>query len=144
MKRCPKCGKQFKDDSMFCDYCGTELQSIEVTPKAKQAKQYDIEMLEMQLELLKAKKLKMFISGLVMLTLGLTALIISIFVILSIRVDTYEFERLLLLYVFGFGCGAILTQAGVILLIVQAAVFPKKISNRERIIRESKYSNNNR
>ena len=33
MKICPKCGKEFDDDTRFCSACGTELLSPDSCPK---------------------------------------------------------------------------------------------------------------
>lgn len=104
-------------------------------------KTYNIELLRSQLSSLRANRLTFAIVGSAMLSVGLTLFIVALVVLLSGVVEPNA-ATFALWVVLGISFGWVLIIVGISFLIVQAAAFAKRISNRVQII--STYESNNR
>ncbi len=163
MKRCPQCQKEYGDEVQFCQECGKKLVKVDACPKCgreidpaaqfcpycghslkEEVKgkytQEDIEKLKRERENLIKKKNNMKIAGSILLGVGIFVTVACLIVLIVNSVlfrDTWWCITLIVLSSIGLVLGAdALIPVGVILLIVQSAVFTKKISNRERTIQE--------
>ena len=164
MKRCPKCHAEFGDGATFCEYCGVKLVKPCVCPNCGAEVSDDaafcpkcgkpinevvsavevhndeakIEQYKRELVSLRSKKISMLISGACLLTIGAVLFFLFIALLLNLPLEgSPEYIRLYSLYVFLIILGELMLDAGIALMIVAGAVFSKKISNRERAIRES-------
>ena len=132
---CPECGKEIENDAVFCPYCGHNLKTDSETSHTKG----DIEKYRRELDNLKRKKHNMKVGGAICLGVGLAILVLSIvgLVFYSVNFDESASHIAMLVFsVIGVCVGCCIPPFGVILLVVQSAVFTKKISNREQAIRE--------
>ena len=133
---CPECGKEIDGDEKFCPHCGVDLvkKNNELHTKAEIEKYRD------ELRNLKNKKRGMLIAGLILLILGVIMFVGCVVGLVFTSVNFDEsglYIAIIVLTSIGILLsGNILVPIGIILLIVQAAVFTKKISNRERAIKE--------
>lgn len=141
---CPHCGAETNDGASFCPKCGKALAAVE-PPKVVQenmrvAKQdYERSKLEAEIAAYRRRKIGMIIPGSILLGLGVTLFIV--FIVLLTRLD-YSDQRFVKAYVFLI-LGVIFTQlmavAGTALLVVQGAVYGRKISNRQRLLDEARF-----
>ena len=133
---CPKCGMEIDPSAQFCPHCGHSLKE-EVKSKYTQA---DIDKLKREHENLIKKQKNMKIWGSILLGFGIFLFVACLIVLIvnSVNfVDTWWCITLITLSAFGLVVGGdVLAPIGIIMLVVQAAVFTKKISNREKAIRE--------
>lgn len=163
MKRCPKCHAEFGDGATFCEYCGAKLVKPCVCPHCGEEVSDDaafclkcgkpinevvsavevhkdeakIEQYKRELVSLRSKKISMLIIGACLLAIGLTMFIVFIALIVKTSINNPGLLGKYYLYMFLAVFGALILDAGVALMIVAGAVFSRKISNRERAIRES-------
>ena len=147
-RTCPHCGNTVPDDAIYCPKCGKSVDSVEpvasnIAPavQSNRPKLDDATIAQYKRELssLKTRKLTLTILGSIFLTVGLS-LCILFFVLASRELDRQinenDFNTLYITYIFLAIVFELMTDAGIALLIIQAAVFTKKISNRERAINE--------
>ena len=143
---CPHCGEPVQDDAVFCSKCGKAIDSVEpvssyIEPSAPSSKVVDdatIQQYKREIESYKSKRLTFLILGAIFLTVGLVLTIV--FMSLYIKaidkgVDSGNLSTAYL-YLFLAVVFELMTDAGIAFLIIQGAVFGRKISNRIRAIEE--------
>ena len=143
-RTCPHCGTLVPDEAIFCSKCGKSVDEIEEVTSGTN----DIQVVEKKLdcgtiaqykreiEAYKTKRVTMTIIGSALLTIGLVFFILCIYWLSRIDLDTSDaYSQYMALF-----CGIVFSElavdAGIALLIIQAAVFTKKISNREKAIHD--------
>ena len=138
---CPHCGAVTHDDSAYCPSCGRPLvpeeekKVAEVYTEAAK-KDYELTKLQRELTSYRSRKTGMAIAGSILLGLGATLFTVCMILLINLDYDSYSFVSLYLLLIFGLVITELMIDAGIVLLIVQSAVFNKKISNRQRAIEE--------
>lgn len=133
---CPECGKPISRDAAYCPHCGHNL----ANEKRSQYTIDDISKYRSELVNLKKKKKGLFIGGLVTLIVGLVFMFgfLALAIDFTIKVAEGNETAIAIACVvvgwLGFVGNIAVVTLGIILLIVQASVFTKKISNREKAI----------
>ena len=144
-RKCPHCGADVEDDAIFCSKCGKAIDAveeaastIEPAPTTRTVDDATIAQYKKELASYKSKRLTFLILGSIFLTVGivLTIVFFSLYVKeVDKAIDSGKFTTIYL-YLFLAVVFELMTDAGIALLIVQGAVFGKKISNRQRAIDE--------
>jgi len=147
-RACPKCGQLVNDEVLYCPKCGQAIDGdvIDIRPvpeKVVERKkpEVNVERLESEIANYRRRKRGMTIAGSILLGIGsgLFTLFLILIVNLPEKVNDPGFVNLYLFYIFGLVITELMIDAGIVLLIVQSAVFNKKIGNRQRLIDEAKY-----
>ena len=135
---CPHCGAEVSEGAMFCAKCGKPVNEV-VSAEQVRTESSKIEQYKRELAAYKSKKASLLITGSILLAVGLTMFILFLVLFnnLVYTESDYDLVSKGYLYIFFAVVGELVLDAGVALMIVAGAVFSKKISNRERIIRES-------
>ena len=90
-----------------------------------------------ELEGYRARRMTFIILGSIFLTVGLILFIVfTTLMIKSVEKDPTVYPSTYFLYLFLMVISELMLDAGIVFLIIQGAVFAKKISNRERAIQE--------
>lgn len=144
---CPHCGAEAQDDAVFCPKCGKALDSRDeptsenIVQEVASSRKVDSKLIEQykkEIAIYRARKTGFIIAGSILLSLGVTLFIVFIALLTKkveqdpniVSISTYY------LYLFLIVVFELMADAGIALLIIQAAVFNKKISNREQAIRD--------
>ena len=144
-RTCPHCGAAVEEEAVFCSKCGKAIDAvepvasvIESTPTARKVDDATIAQYKKELAIYRSRKMTMLTLGLIFLTVGLVLCIVFFSLGVKSIEDNVNSGNIGTGYVFIFLAVIfeLMTDAGIALLIVQGAVFGKKISNRERAIAE--------
>lgn len=143
---CPHCGAPVEEEAIFCSKCGKAIDStpgvasvIEPKPAANKVSSETIERYKREIVSLKGKRTTFLTLGSIFLPVGLALCIL--FIVLAVRsIETSNpgsvaVNRYVLFMLLGV-LFELVTDAGIVFLILSGAVFGKKISNRERAIEE--------
>lgn len=144
---CPHCGASVEEDAIFCSKCGKAIDSVEpvasfIEQSPSTSKVIDnatIQKYKREIQSYKSSRMTFLILGLIFLIVGLTLTIV--FISLYIKevdkmVASDDFSSTMILYLFLGVIFELLTDVGIAFLIIQGAVFGRKIANRERAIQE--------
>lgn len=145
-RKCPHCGANVEIDATYCSRCGKAVDAVErvasvITPSSptsnKKVTSSTIEQYKKEIAEYRSKRITLVTIGSILLAVGLVLTIV--FFYLGVRATPTSgdpFTNTSIMY-FLFGVlFELVTDAGIALLIVSAAVFGKKIANRQRIIDE--------
>lgn len=146
-RTCPRCGESIQDDVTYCPRCGMSINGrepvasfINQSPSISQvADDATIQKYKREIEILRPRRTTFLILGLIFLIIGITLTIV--FISLYVKeidkvIDSDNFSSKMMLYLFLGVIFELMTDAGIVFLIIQGAVFGRKISNRERAIAE--------
>ena len=128
---CPKCGKDIEQGEQFCPFCGFDL-SKEGELKREREK---IDKYRNELKNLSRKKTNFLAAGWLCFGVGLFVFILCL-VVLIINAKNDGAAWIIVFSSIGLSLSDLVLDVGIILIIVGYAVFSKKISNREKAIRE--------
>lgn len=142
---CPQCGSEIPDDSSFCPRCGKNLNEIETPVSFSRQENVNvvddatIERYKREIEVYKVRRRTFLILGSIFLTVGLVLFIL--FTVLMINtankmVEGNYYDSLYVTYIFLMILSEFILDAGIVFMIIQGAVFGRKIANRERAIQE--------
>ena len=144
-RTCPHCGAAVEEEAVYCSKCGKAVDavaemssSIEPSPTVRKVDDATIEQYKRELASYKSKKITFLVLGSVFLTVGIVLTIVFFYLYvkaIDVGVDSGNLSSAYL-YLFLAVVFELMTDAGIALLIVQGAVFGKKISNRIRAIQE--------
>ena len=140
---CPKCGKSIDRDALYCPHCGHNLSR----ERKKSFTSDDITRYRGELANLKTKRKALFIGGLVTFIVGIVffLLCLGLMINFSIKIGEGAFSSTtdenisiatLVISCIGITFNTLVFGAGIIMLIIQKAVFAKRIENREKAIAE--------
>lgn len=144
-RTCPHCGAAVEDDAVFCSKCGKAIDavaemssSIEPSITVRKVDDATIAQYKREIAAYKSKKLTMMIMGLIFLMVGLVLCIVFFSLGIKSIDETIDSGNIGTGYTFIFLAVVfeLMTDAGIALLIIQGAVFGRKIANRERAIEE--------
>ena len=137
---CPSCGKEVDSDATFCPHCGFNLRDV----KSSKHTNDEIEKNKRELKNLKERKKTLKIAGALTLVTGivLLAAAIALLIIFIVKLTQAQPDQVALPIVMIVLSGIsipfdiVAIVYGIIMLVVQVAVFSKKIENRENAIAE--------
>ena len=145
-RTCPHCGAAVEEEAVYCSKCGKAVDavaemssSIEPSPTVRKVDDATIEQYKRELASYRTKRTTFLILGSIFLTVGLALTIVFMYLYINNVYsggDPDNFISKAYLYLFLAVVFELMTDAGIALLIVQGAVFGKKISNRIRAIQE--------
>ena len=143
-RTCQHCGALVDDEAVFCSKCGKAVDEIQevvsdINSSRVEEKNLDsatIAQYKREIASYKSKRITMTVLGSVLLTLGLVFFILCIYWVSQMDFDAPDTSNQYMALWCGIVFSELAIDAGIALLIIQAAVFTKKISNRERAIDE--------
>lgn len=142
---CPHCGAELTEDAIFCSRCGKSVNSNEVVSSViapKESSNVDnktIERYKREIAIYRAKRKTFLILGSIFLGVGLTLFILFTSLMITTAdkmVQGNYYDSLYVTYIFLMILSELILDVGIVFMIIQGAVFAKKIANRERIINE--------
>lgn len=142
---CPHCGAELTEDAIFCSRCGKSVNSSEVvssviTPKeSSNVDNKTIEQYKREIEIYRVRRKTFLILGSIFLGVGLTLFIVFTSLMISTAdkmVQGNYYDSLYITYLFLMILSELILDVGIVFMIIQGAVFGRKIANRERIINE--------
>ena len=146
-RTCPHCGESIQDDATYCPRCGMSVNGrepvasfIDPSPSTSQvADDATIQQYKREIVSLRSRRITFLVLGLIFLIVGiaLTIVFISLYVKeIDKVIGSDKFSSTMMLYLFLAVIFELMTDAGIVFLILQGAVFARKITNRERAIAE--------
>ena len=144
--RCPQCGSDIPDDSAFCPRCGKNL-NVDRTPisfagtsdTTNVVDDATIERYKREIVDYKARRRTFLILGGIFLGVGLVLFILFTVLMANTAnkmVEGNYYDSLYVTYIFLMILSEFVLDAGIVFMIIQGAVFGRKIANRERAIQE--------
>ena len=136
---CPKCGKEVSDSASFCPHCGASLKEEEIVQEVVEPghehKEYSDPQLEtyrIELENLNRRKGNFTLAGGINIAIGVLIFIISI-INLTMNI---EYVGVVIASYILMVISILNINLGIVFLVIAAAVFNRRIANRERILNQ--------